>query len=808
MHLPRRLKIAILIAVTKVLTGKGFKIPRHFNRLALWPHGIEAALKRSMRRLLLFGFGVLSLYSSGMRAQTRCEDLLESAAKLSAEDTAAFKKGQLEIGRSLYELYLRRPDFRLQTLEVPGISIKIEDNVQAFRYKNTFASEGAKLAQFDDVSPWRQFSRYADWRRSRGSSRVFKRMQRPAYYDNSPVPTKTFGLPDLDFEGSLQSGFSPLRFPTMLKEKYPQLFLSRNRVEGMTTYEQTWNLAYQNLMHYLHALLKQPLAERKLQLTPEQWSILEKVYAKRGSISQLRFVSGKSQPKVFTAQDAAHRLAVTGDKLGDDILINTDFDGSIDLTTATGLLLHELSHLHGYKDTAERPLDKIAASFADHIRQTSEVKSIKGPLGENIQLILLRPTMMNEGMLNKKLSHLDAWGSRVIINDGRYLWDVTSELLASIPDLGVEKLSFFTLKDFDMDLRVMPESDSKRQGYTANFDLHIVRTKERGVRHAERLKTFMSFYVSKDSKNPGIIQWPGLQVSVFPKAFLPSAFERGPKELTAKVVRNQVATPTVTAGTSLKLQAIVEIPEGESVTSAWLDLSSNRLRSVIGAMPNQDVQITNETGRVRVTPLSKTQVQVDAELPITSFTAEQELTLERVNLFYAGGNYSYSVPKFKEKVRVVAATPAGAMSVENLKLGGGKILWPDPRINLNMYSGSPAEVTLTLKDAGYFSHAILVGEVTRIDSKGVASREGFVHNFAAGAGYAVSGIDVQAATGATSSLPGALSNQSLAFAVSTQPQVWGVNAKQVHIQGLYIRDVNLREIYIPFGTNFSIFLEQ
>jgi hypothetical protein len=394
-------------------------------------------------------------------AQKRCESLFEPAKEpspLSPEQLKTFKKGQMELARSVYELFVHRPDFRLQNIDIPGIRIQLPEAGKPLRYLDTMNSAEAVAFQKEDQNTWTQFAKYAEWKKSLGNSRYFKLATQPQFYKDAPLPTKSFGMTDIDFEVILAGAFNNLYFPKKLWDKYPQLSLSRSRIEGVGVYRQTWSLAYQNLMHYLRAILNTPASERKISLTPEQLEIVRKVYDHRGTISPITFVNNSERPGTFQVGDEAHRLAVTGNSLGSEILINTDFtEKDIDLPTATGLMLHELAHLHGYNDSADRPLDKVAALVADYIRQTSEVKTIQGPLGEEIQIMLLRPVMMDQGKIQSNRPYLDAWGSRIVLNDGVNLWDITGDVLASIPGMDLQRLEFFSLRDFDMDLKMMSD---------------------------------------------------------------------------------------------------------------------------------------------------------------------------------------------------------------------------------------------------------------------------------------------------------------------------------------------------------------
>lgn len=740
------------------------------------------------------------------QAQVRCEEVLLAPKVLSAAEKKLVRKGQNEVARALYELYLRRPDFRLQTLEIPGMTMRLQDAGKPLRYiEKTNSPELADFIQNEQA--WKGFVEYADWRKSIGSSRTFKQATQPPYHQIPPVTTKSFGLPDIDFEHTVTNGFSPLKVPKSIQEKYPQLFVNRHRVEGLTAYEQTWNLAYQNLMHYLRSVLSTPAAERKIVLTPEQLEMITRVYENRGTLSSLRFIYDAKQGQAFKIGGASHRIAVTGDQLGSEILINTAFtDKQVDLATATGLLLHELAHHHAYKDTADRPLDKLAAVMTDYVRKTSEVKSIKGPNGENVQVILLRPVMMEQSKLKRGHAPLDAWGTRVVIHDGHQLWDITGDIIASMPNLDVHRLEFFTLRDFDANLKMLSEDKPGKQGYSLQLDFHILKDVGSGPISAERMNTFISFWMSKDPKKPGIVTWPGLDVSIFPNRVFPSEFAKKARFMPGKVLENKILTPQVKAGETARMTALVEIPEGVEIANAWIDFSSNKMRSTIGAMENQMHQVVDRiAGNVTVKKVGKNQVQIEASFPILPLTKSQELTLEQVNFMYTSGDFSYVKPKFKETLQIQQIQDSPRIEVVDLELKGGAILWPDKRIAMNIFNNQPAEVVLSLKNTANLTHIILVGDIEKVDYRGISTREGFVHNFAAGGSTVVSNMNWLAGKpGVTTN--GEIREQILNFYLTTQKAVWGPHAKRIHLEGLYIRDINLEEKFIPFGTNFSIFL--
>lgn len=752
------------------------------------------------------GLAILwTVFSSSAGAAEQCSQVFVLRSELSTQELQIFKSGQSAYLKSLYQLYLLRPDFRLQTLEVPGMSMQFKDGAKALRMKEDLHTADSIEAQNLERSRWEAFAHLDRWKKQNGPSQILAQKIAPSYLRMAPIPVKPFSLPDIDFEMSMAGSMMPGKatYSEKLIKKYPALFKNRSWVEGETSVEQSWHLSYQNLMHYLRAILNTPAAERKITLTPEQLNLLRKIYDSRGEYSQLKFVDGKTQPDVFKADNIAHRLAVTGDRVGSDIFINRDIqDSKMDIAAKTGILLHELGHHHGYKDTADRPLDKAAVILTDYIRQTSEVKTIQGPLGEQIQLILFRPLMMDSGKIDSARSGLDAWGARVVLFDGVNYRDLTAEIIASIPNYSNSRLNFFSLKDFEISIQPTKDPHPRKQTYGVRFDLHFVDTQYQGTAKAWREEMFMALTFSKEAEKPGIVTWPILGVSVFPVRMTSSEFAPAQRLVPAKVIENQILTPKIVAGELAKLRAVVELPSGVGeIRSTWLDFSSDKHRDMIGAMPNQTHQISENAGdKIQIRLLSGNLAEVLVETLIRPGTPSQALTLEGINFIYSSGDFSFLRPKFKQTLQITEKAAVLPIQMVKLDLGGGQIKFPEGMPNLfNIFNNnSPAEVRVLLKNFGQLSHAILIADVDRSTANGFLTHEGVVVNFAGGPNSITSHLVEESRRG---------DELLLNFAVSTHPSAWGFGTRRVHVESLYLRDTDLKEIYIPFGTNFSIFFE-
>lgn len=114
------------------------------------------------------------------------------------------------------------------------------------------------------------------------------------------------------------------------------------------------------------------LASNDCLSTQQEYEVLNKIYyslnEELNNPQQLIFLSGHKHPEIFMINGSI-RTAVTGDKVGDTIYINTDLIYTksyrsniimpITIPSAMGILIHELGHHHGVKDHAF--LDLIGA---------------------------------------------------------------------------------------------------------------------------------------------------------------------------------------------------------------------------------------------------------------------------------------------------------------------------------------------------------------------------------------------------------------------------------------------------------------
>lgn len=124
-----------------------------------------------------------------------------------------------------------------------------------------------------------------------------------------------------------------------------------------------------------------------------------------------------------------------------------------------------------------------------------------------------------------------------------------------------------------------------------------------------------------------------------------------------------------------------------------------------------------------------------------------------------------------------------------------------------MFSGQDAEVSFELSSVTSLSHSILVGEIHQIDEKGIVTKEGFSANLSAGNSPLIDNISSDPRFFNTTTDQEPLDKMFFKFSVSTKREIWGAHAKMVHLTGIYIRDFNLEERFIPFGANFAFHIK-
>lgn len=114
-------------------------------------------------------------------------------------------------------------------------------------------------------------------------------------------------------------------------------------------------------------------------LTADEQKLLRDILSTISSYKadSVKFISGNENPGHFELADAAHRLAITGSEVGGTIDWNTDLIESVSLGDAVALITHELGHHHGYKDTADRPLDQLGSKVRALFEAQTETISLR-----------------------------------------------------------------------------------------------------------------------------------------------------------------------------------------------------------------------------------------------------------------------------------------------------------------------------------------------------------------------------------------------------------------------------------------------
>jgi hypothetical protein len=194
-------------------------------------------------------------------------------------------------------------------------------------------------------------------------------------------------------------------------DPFPKL---RGQIDGQDVSAQAFHYAWSTLERWIQLCRLTPACA----LTPEERELLASIeggldgeYQGKGLI----FLSGKAEPGRFDLEDSAHRIAITGDEVGSAIEINTDFQ-PIGLPQALGLLVHELGHHHGVKDTPARPLDVLGAKFAALAEQSTERQTL---------------AFAGQPSIEARLHHFGPSGSDLLLTDGQTTLLISEPLLRS-----------------------------------------------------------------------------------------------------------------------------------------------------------------------------------------------------------------------------------------------------------------------------------------------------------------------------------------------------------------------------------------
>ncbi|HVJ65382.1 MAG TPA: hypothetical protein VM901_09015, partial [Bdellovibrionota bacterium] len=156
---------------------------------------------------------------------------------------------------------------------------------------------------------------------------------------------------------------------------------------------------------------------------------------------ELVFVPFSQHPEAFGGLDA-HRVAATGDDVGDPVYVNTEAIMGYTLDQALGILIHEYGHHAGIKDDEARTLDAIAEKIvraAKFERHALDESLGFLPTASMVTFeVTSRPAHFHVDPRNRRdigawsrLSREDSgYGTHFIVSDGYHEFDVR-ELIAS-----------------------------------------------------------------------------------------------------------------------------------------------------------------------------------------------------------------------------------------------------------------------------------------------------------------------------------------------------------------------------------------
>lgn len=144
-------------------------------------------------------------------------------------------------------------------------------------------------------------------------------------------------------------------------------------------------------------------------------------------------ISKTQHPEIFAAA-GEHRIAVTGDHVGDPIFFDLDRVGDLNHAELVSQLFHEFAHHHGVKDDASRFLDQLGDKVGRLLG--AEVHSF-GHLGldhfvtQRFELTLAQtPAHTAEELRGREQMHMHdhGFGSHLLLHDGTQSFDVREML--------------------------------------------------------------------------------------------------------------------------------------------------------------------------------------------------------------------------------------------------------------------------------------------------------------------------------------------------------------------------------------------
>lgn len=160
------------------------------------------------------------------------------------------------------------------------------------------------------------------------------------------------------------------------------------------------------------------LQDSSCALDAEQKSLLTKIQASIAQEKDLIITTEQEQPGLFSSV-GTHLFAVTGDKVGSQIYINRAELMNVDYPTAIALLVHELGHHQGVKDTDDRVLDILGAKVKQYIFNRME----------KVTLVSINQAHIGQYTLNSPdPKYNEQYGSEALLYDDTGIYDEAATL--------------------------------------------------------------------------------------------------------------------------------------------------------------------------------------------------------------------------------------------------------------------------------------------------------------------------------------------------------------------------------------------
>jgi hypothetical protein len=167
-------------------------------------------------------------------------------------------------------------------------------------------------------------------------------------------------------------------------------------------------------------------------LSPSERDLLLRIRFSLGyenRLTNLVFISARQYPEYFK-NAGSHRIAATGNNVGDPIYINTDQIRELSLSDSVALLIHEFSHHHGMRDEEFRILDSLGHKVASTLQADSQSLAeigLKHFRFEQFYLDMAQtPASTFEQAVGMSPGHLHdrGFGTHFIISDGLKSHDI------------------------------------------------------------------------------------------------------------------------------------------------------------------------------------------------------------------------------------------------------------------------------------------------------------------------------------------------------------------------------------------------